>query len=240
MVTMMIVTLGAAGFGCLSWAVEQGWRGFPSGSGGTIMLTLALLAPVQALDAVCVQTLACFSKPKQILLRKHVLGPGLRVLAVVAAFIAGGSNEVLATTYLAAGILGLIVCMHLVVRELYNHRVLPRPVSQWQVPWSPLLSYSLPLISTDLVAITLTGVTTVLLMAAGGVTEIASMRAVAPAAALNMLVSQSFVILFMPSAMRLFARNDIQALSHHHWESVGWVAVLSFPIFALTFGIAIR
>jgi hypothetical protein len=64
------------------------------------------------------------------------------------------------------------------------------------------------------------------------------MRAVAPAAALNLIVVQSFGILFLPSAARLFARNDLVALNQHHWESVGWVAVLSFPIFAATFCVA--
>jgi O-antigen/teichoic acid export membrane protein len=102
------------------------------------------------------------------------------------------------------------------------------------------MNYAFPLVSSDLVAIVLTGVTTVLLMATGGETEVASMRAVSPAAALNMLVVQSFAILFLPSAARLFARDDFAGMSRHHWESVTWVAVLSFPIFALTFCIAPR
>jgi O-antigen/teichoic acid export membrane protein len=59
-----------------------------------------------------------------------------------------------------------------------------------------------------------------------------------PAAALNNLVAQSFVLLFMPAAIRAYARRDLDGLREHHWQSAAWVAVLSFPIFGLTFGVA--
>lgn len=238
LVVVTILVLGAMTFGILWWVSDQGFSGFPRGSGGTVVLLLALLAPIQALDQICVQTLACLAKPKAILVRKHVVGPGLRALAVAIAFVADGSSEVLAGAYLAGGLLGLMICLQIVLKELRAHGVLPLPVSQWRIPWSPLANYSFPLISSDVVSITLTGITTVLLMTTSGELEVASMRAVAPAAALNMLVVQSFGILFLPSAARLFARNDLSAFSQQHWESVAWVSVLSFPIFALTFCIA--
>ncbi|MGE0621965.1 MAG: oligosaccharide flippase family protein [Pseudomonadales bacterium] len=239
LVTVTILVLGGAGFAALWWIAGYGLAGFPSGTGSTVVLLLALLAPVQALDQICIQTLACFAKPWQIFLRKHVLAPLLRVLAVAVAFFAGGSSEVLAAVYLAGGVLGLAICVHLVVKELVENGVLREGV-RIEIPWRPLIDYSLPLVSSDLVAIVLTGVTTVMLMAAGGETEVASMRAVAPAAALNLLVIQSFGILFLPSAARLFARNDLAGMTRHHWESVAWVSILSFPIFALTFCIAPR
>jgi O-antigen/teichoic acid export membrane protein len=238
-VSLMILVLGTLSFLLLWWVAGQGLIGFPEGTGATVVLLLALLAPIQALDQVCVQTLACFARPWHIFFRKHVLGPLLRVVAVAAAFLAGGSSEVLAGVYLAGGVIGLLLCIHLVVRELNAHGVLAR-IGELEIPWRPLVNYSFPLVSSDLVAIALTGVTTVLLMATGGETEVASMRAVSPAAALNMLVVQSFAILFLPSAARLFAREDFAGMSRHHWESVTWVSVLSFPIFALTFCIAPR
>lgn len=240
LVSSTILILGGVGFGVLWWVSGYGLAGFPSGTGSTVVLLLALLAPIQALDQICIQTLACFSRPWEIFLRKHVLAPMLRVLAVAIAFFAGGSSEVLAAVYLAGGLLGLLICLHLVVKELIANGVLPDHAASFTVPWRPLIEYSLPLVTSDLVAVVLTGVTTVLLMATGGETEVASMRAVAPAAALNLLVVQSFGILFLPSAARLFAREDIAGMSQHHWESVAWVSILSFPIFALTFCIAPR
>lgn len=238
LVCLTITALGAVGWAALWSIADLGWAGFPSGEGGRVVLILAVLAPVQALDTICIQTLACFSRPRAIFFRKHVLGPGLRVVAVGSVFVAGGSSEMLAAAYLAGGVIGLAVCLRLTWRELFVHEVLPLPVSAWRVPWRPLFRFSIPLISSDLVFITLTGVTTVVLMITDGEAGVASMRAVVPAAALNTLVVQSFGILFMPGAMRIHAQGDMRLLRDHHWHSAAWVAVLSFPIFALTFGVA--
>jgi len=38
--------------------------------------------------------------------------------------------------------------------------------------------------------------------------------------------------------MRVRTQNNLDELRKHHWQSAGWVTVLSFPIFALTFGVA--
>lgn len=237
-VSAMIAGLGLVGWLGLLWISQSEVSGFPAENGALVVLIIAFLAPLQAFDSIMVQTLACFSKARQIVLRKHVIGPGLRVAAVACAFFAGGSPAVLAAAYLFGGLVGVVLCATLVFRQLYVHNILPMSPALWRVPWRPLLRYSIPLISNDVVFITLTGVTTVLLMSTGGEDAVASIRSVAPAAALNMLVSQSFVILFLPSATRLFARQDKVGLSHHHWESVAWVAVLSFPLFVMTFAIA--
>ena len=236
--TSVIVVLGSFSWALLWWISGLGWAGFPSGDGARVVLILAALAPIQALDTICIQTLACFSRPRTIFFRKHVLGPALRVSAVGVVFLAGGQTEMLAGAYFAAGFVGLVICIRLTLRELHTHGVLPLPYGQWRVPWKPLFRFSLPLLSSDLVFITLTGVTTVLLMATHGETGVAAMRAVVPAAMLNTLVAQSFSILFMPAAMRVRAQQDYSELRKHHWQSTSWVTVLSFPIFALTFGVA--
>jgi O-antigen/teichoic acid export membrane protein len=238
LVCSTIVVLGAVCFAGL-WGVSGlGWSGFPTGEGARVVLILAGLAPIQALDTICIQTLACYSKPRAIFFRKHVLGPGLRAAGVAVAFLADGSPAVLAAAYLAGGVVGIVVCLRLTLRELRVHGVLPLPVKEWRVPWRPLFRFSLPLISSDLVFIALTLVTTVVLMMTHGEQGVAAMRAVAPAAALNTLVSQSFSLLFMPAAMRLHARDDTASMRQHYWQAAAWVSVLSFPIFALTFGVA--
>lgn len=233
-----IVTLGALGFAGLWWVAGLGLGGFPTGEGARIVLILSLLAPIGALDTIGIQLLACFSRPRDILMRKHVLGPGLRAAAVALAYGLGGQGETLALAYLAGGAIGLVICVQLAWRALRERGILPLPMSHWRVPWRPLLRFSLPLISSDLVFITLTGVTTIVLMQSHGETGVAAMRAVVPAAQLNGLVVQSFSMLFMPVAMRLHARGDEAGLHVHHWQSAAWVAVLSFPIFGLTFGVA--
>jgi len=238
LVCLTILTLGGLGFAVLWWIAGQALAGFPTGEAGRVVLILSLLAPVQALDTICIQALACFSRARAIFFRKHVLGPGLRALAVVAVVFTGGSNETLAAAYLAGGALGVAICAHLTWRELHVQGVLPLPVSKWRVPWRPLFGFSLPLISSDLVFITLTGVTSVVLMTTHGATGVGLIQAVVPAAALNGLVMESFAILFVPGAMRLHVQGDGRAVRDQHWQAAAWVAVLSFPIFAVTFGVA--
>jgi O-antigen/teichoic acid export membrane protein len=238
LVCSTIVGLGIVFCAVVWWISGLGWIGFPSGSGGRVVLILAVLAPIQALDTIGIQTLACFSKPRAILFRKHFLGPGLRAAAVLAVFVAGGSSDMLAFAYLAGGILGLLICIGLTHRELRSHGILPLPMRAWKIPLRPLMRFSFPLISSDLVFIATTGVTSVVLMITNGEAGVAAMRAVVPAAALNTLVVQSFSILFMPGAMRIHAQGDMNALRDHHWQSAAWVALLSFPFFALTFGVA--
>jgi O-antigen/teichoic acid export membrane protein len=238
LVSATIVALGVLVFAGLYFVAHSGWSGMPSGTGARVVLILAVLAPVQALDTIGIQTLACFSRPRDILFRKHVLGPALRAAAVAAVALAGGGVEALAWAYLAGGVVGLAICLQLAHRQLRVHGILPLPPSRWRVNWRPLLRFSLPLLSTDLVFISFTGATTVVLMITDGEGGVAAMRAVVPAAALIGLVVQSFSMLFIPSAMRLYARGDTSALREHHWQSAAWVAVLSFPLFGLTFGIA--
>ncbi len=233
-----IVGLGALGFALLWWIADLGLAGFPSGEGRDVVLVLAVLAPVQALDTIGIQALACFSRPRDILVRKHLFAPAMRAGAVAIVYFAGGDVLDLAVAYLAGAGLGLVICFHMVHRQLRAHDILPLPISAWRVPWRPLLRFSLPLISSDLVFITLTGVTTVVLMWTEGERGVAAMRAVVPAAALIGLVVQSFSMLYLPSAMRLHARGDEAGLRDHHWQSVAWVTVLSFPLFGLTFAIA--
>jgi len=57
-------------------------------------------------------------------------------------------------------------------------------------------------------------------------------------AVLNSLVMTSFALLFTPFAARLFARNDREGINNLYWQTAIWIAVISFPIFALTFSVA--
>lgn len=238
LVTGTIITLGLVGFALLWWVASLGVSGIPQGEGTRIVLILAALAPVQALDTIGIQTLACFARPREILFRKHVLGPGLRAAAVIGVFVAGGGVEALAYAYLAGATFGLALCLQLAHRQLRAHDILPLPLVAWRVPWRALFRFSFPLMSSDLVFIVLTGITSVGLMMTGGESAVASMRAVVPAAGLIGLVVQSFSMLYIPSAMRLHARGEDASLKEHHWRSAAWVAVLSFPLFGLTFAIA--
>jgi O-antigen/teichoic acid export membrane protein len=67
---------------------------------------------------------------------------------------------------------------------------------------------------------------------------IASYRAVLPVARLNQLVMNSFALLYAPLMARLWARGDREGVNRLYWSTAAWVAVMTFPVFALTFGLA--
>ncbi|MEM9758623.1 MAG: oligosaccharide flippase family protein [Pseudomonadota bacterium] len=228
-----IMVLGTLGLGLTWLAYREAWAGFPSGDGGLVVLTLAVLAPVQALDGVCIQILATVAGPKQILFRRYFLGPLLKLTAVIVVFILGGDVMMLALAYLSAGLIGLWICLSVTIGALKKSGVLPRRGDSAfpRIPFKPLLSFSLPMISSDLVFVTQTAITSVVLMRIAGETEVAIIRAVVPMALLNTMVLQSFQMLFMPYATRAYARGDLDALRNHHWQCVAWVTVASFPLF---------
>jgi O-antigen/teichoic acid export membrane protein len=71
-----------------------------------------------------------------------------------------------------------------------------------------------------------------------GTTEVAQYRVVQPLVGLNQVVYSSFTLLYMPAASRLFARGDRDGVAHLYWRTAIWMAVFSFPIFALTTSLA--
>ena len=106
-------------------------------------------------------------------------------------------------------------------------------------PMREILGFSVPLLTTDLVYILLNASDVVLLGAITGDPEaVANYRVIQPVALLNLIVLQSFTLLFIPATARLFARDDREGLRSLYWQTAAWVAVLSFPIFAVTFALA--
>ena len=66
----------------------------------------------------------------------------------------------------------------------------------------------------------------------------ANYRVIQPLVGLNLLVYSSFTLLYMPAASRLFARGDRDGVARLYWRTATWIAVFSFPIFALTTSLA--
>ena len=58
-----------------------------------------------------------------------------------------------------------------------------------------------------------------------------------PAAALTMIVANSFYVLYVPVASRLAARHDLAGSGDLFWRTAIWVAVATFPIFAVSFAL---
>jgi O-antigen/teichoic acid export membrane protein len=200
-----------------------------------VVLILIFLAPLEALDQVFVSLFAVFSKPRAIFFRKYLFTPGLRLAVVVALALTGSSVSFLAVGYLAAGVVGLIVYVLVFVRVLRERGLL----EHWQLrnlvlPYRAVFSFSLPLITGELALLSLNVGGVLVLGYFHPAAEVASYRAVFNPARLNTAVLGSFMPMFLPLAARLFARADIDGLRRAYWHTAAFVAVLTFPVFALT------
>jgi len=204
-----------------------------------LLVILIALAPVQALDNVLNGTFAVFSKPSAIFFRKYVLAPGLRLAVVIALVLGSASVTFLAVGYLGAGILGVGIFAAVLWRVLVEQG-LPQRFDRHalQFPLREVLSFTVPLLASDLVYVVMNTMDAVLLERSGGTADVAAFRAVQPTAKLNQMVLASFALLFTPAAARLFARQDKKGINELYWQNAAWVAIASFPIFAATFSLA--
>lgn len=205
----------------------------------SLLLILILLAPIQALDDVLTSLMSVFASPQSIFFRKYVLGPGLR-LAVVLLLIAGGSGVgFLAVGYVAAGALGIALYVAILWQVLGRRGMIARfRATSMKIPAREILLFTIPLLTTDLVYIFLNTSDVIILEHFKGLDSVAAWRVVQPAAGLNTLVISSFTLLFTPAAARLYARKDRDGVRDLYWRTAIWMAVASFPLFALTFTMA--
>ena len=208
-------------------------------SATSVLMVLILLVPIQGLDGLLVGMFAVFSKPRAIFFRKYVLAPGLR-LTIVLLLVLGQKGVVfLAAGYVLSAALGVGLYLVMLERMLRREGLFERfSVSTMQIPAREVFGFTIPLLTSDLVYMAMNTSDVVLLGHYGGATDVAAFRVVMPAAMLNQLVMSSFTLLFTPLAARMFARGDEDGINQLYWHTAIWIAVLSFPIFALTFSLA--
>ena len=204
-----------------------------------VLLIMILLAPIEALERVFESIFAVFSRPRAVFFRRYILTPGLRLLFVALLLAFGGSVTLLAAGYVAVGAFGIVTYAALAVhffrrRGLLEHFHLRSIV----MPFREVFGFAFPLLSTELVSISMITGSVVLLGHFAGAIEVAAYRAVYPTARLNQLVFWTFLLLFVPLATRMFARGDREGMRDAYWQTAAWLAVFSFPIFILTVPLA--
>ena len=210
----------------------------PVVEGGTavrLVLVLLFVAPMEALDQVFVSLFAVFSKPRAIFFRKYLMAPGLRFVVVLVLWLTGQSVMFLAVGYLLASLAGILLYVGLLIRLLHERGLWrqfdPRKVV---LPFRAVFAFSVPLITGELALLSMKVGGVMVLALYHPVTEIADYRAVFGVARLNTAVTTSFAILFLPVIARLHARARIDELRDTYWHTATFVAVATFPIFALT------
>jgi O-antigen/teichoic acid export membrane protein len=239
--TLLMVAGTVVGIGLGFALLAIGLHGFAGGnlaSGGTeltVVLILICLSPIQALDDVLMATFAVFSKPRAIFFRKYVLAPALRLAAIALVILSASGVQELAAAYVVAGGLGVALYIVMLLQTLRSDGLLGHfHVRTLNFPVREVFGFALPLITVDLLFAVMNTTNVWMLQHFGNPTDVADYRVVQPAARLNVLVMTSFTLLFTPLAARLFARGDKRGISELYWRSAAWIAIFSFPIFALT------
>jgi len=205
-----------------------------------LLLILIILSPVQALESLITGMFAILASPREIFFRKHLLGPQLQLIVVVLVFFLGQRNAYfLAGGYVASGTLGIVIYAAILVRVLRKQGLLGHfRRAALKIPSREIFFFAIPLLISDVVFVLRNSLIVVFLEHFKNTAEVANFRAVLPVARLNGVVYQTFMVLFMPVASRMLARNERDGINNLYWQTAIWIAVISFPIFALSFGLA--
>jgi len=237
-IVMKIATIVSGG--AFAFVLVLALQGLLSGSGAgqsqstALLLILIWLAPLDGIGYVFEAVFAVFSRPRAIFFRKYLLVPGMRFSFAIVLMALGGSVTVLAIGYVSASLFGLVAYGAMAVRFFRERGLLVHFNRRTIVmPFREVFGFSLPLLSTDLVYISMTTVSVILLGHFSGAADVANYRAIFPVARLNSLVFATFALLFTPLATRLFARGDRAGMRDAYWHTAVWLAVLTFPIFAV-------
>ena len=231
------LTLGcvtAIGIGIVLLVI--GLQGFLSGNivrdplSLSLILILIVLTPMRALDSIFEELFAAFANPKELFVRRHLLGPILKLAAVIPLMFLHSDVRILAMTFVVFGAIGTTYSAVVLWRVFRRANLLQYFCSdQLEIPGKQLFGFSLPLLSTDALVIVRTSLVTLILEFCHGALAVAAYRAVFPVARLNMAVADSFRMLFMPTISRLFARGESQSIDQLFWKSATWIAVATFP-----------
>lgn len=205
----------------------------------SLLLILIALAPLTAFDALLQNVLAIFVGPRAIFFRRHVLGPGLKLLAVLVVIAAAGSVTQMAWGYLIGSIIGVVLYIVVLLRtwratgKLHWLRTQRR---NW--PAREVLAYTVPLALSDLAARLPQLMAVIFLEHYHTTSQVAEFRAVLPVAQLNQVVFQSFSMMYIPLATRLFERGDGEGINRLYWTTALWISVLTFPVFIVSVSLA--
>lgn len=205
----------------------------------SLLLIMVFSIPIQAMDGLSMGLFAVMAKPRAIFYRKNILGPLLRLSVVLLLIFSGAGVMFLATGFVIAGALTVGLYSVFLYRTVKSEGLLAH--FHWgslDMPWRDVFGFTVPLLASDLLYMVINTTDAVLVGHFNGTDAVGALRVVLPIAQLNLIVFSSFTLLFTPAAARLFARKDTAGISHLYWQTATWIAVLTFPIFALTFSLS--
>lgn len=204
-----------------------------------LVLVLIFMVPTQALDETLIALFASFSSPKAIFARKFIIGPSIKLIAILLVMFLQSDVLAMAYAYLLGNAIAVLFYIWWFIRMLQREGVLQHlNFSKLNFPVVEIFTFTIPLLTSDLVNVLMHSTDTLLLGYFHNTSEVALYQVILPASHFNKLVMMSFALLYTPAAARLFAKEDYKGINELYWQTAIWVGVLSFPLFALTFSMA--
>lgn len=204
-----------------------------------VLLAMLAMAPLQSVEAVLHALFGVFGRARSILMRRHLAGPGLKLACVLAVMALGGGAFELALAYTASLAVGVAVYGAALVGVLrqggHFARWHPRRL---ELPAREMLGFAASLVGAELVFMFYNSFIGMLLEYFHGAHEVAGFQAARPFAKLGDVAMVAFIHLFVPALARFHARGDRTGVEHLYVQTSLWITLLSFPLFAVTFGMA--
>jgi O-antigen/teichoic acid export membrane protein len=204
-----------------------------------LLCAMIAMAPLQGLDSVLHSLYGVFGRARSIMMRRHLVGPGLKLASVLAVIALHGGALELAWAYtasLAAGVgIYALLLLELLQRQGHFERWRPRRLV---IPGRAMLGYAASLLAAELVFLFYSSFITMILQYTSDASHVAGFQAARPFAKLIDVALVTFIHLFVPALARFHARGDREGVEHLYAQTCVWIALLSFPLFAITFGMA--
>lgn len=204
-----------------------------------VLTILVFLVPLDALDMLLTGLSACLGRARAIFFRRHVLGPVLRLVAIALLVALNADIVFLAYGYVAASVVGVLIYLRVMISACRDAGWFANfQFTRIVIPAREIFAFTLPMLAADVAVACTESAGALVLGYFHNLSDVASFTAAVPLAAVNQIVFRNFSLMYTPAASRLFARSDFKGINDLYWRTAVWMAILTFPVFAVTFSTA--
>ena len=203
------------------------------GADFVIMLAL-LITPLDSFDRMMTSFFAVFARPISLFVRNHILNPAFKLATIGLVVYFDLSPVWVIVGLIAAGVAGLLLYLVQIPGLVKQGRVRFVRSNLRETPIREILSFSMPLLSSEVVLLTIASVSTGMIGWMLASEAVATYQVIWPAARLNFVVMFAFGSLVNPMISRLYRREAGTELNQFYWDVSGWMMVLSLPVLLMT------
>lgn len=209
--------------------------------GADLLIMLALLiTPLDSFDRMMTSFFAVFARPMSLFVRNHILNPAFKLATVGLVVFLDLPPVWVIVGLVVAGVAGLLLYLVQIPGLVRRGRVRFVTSNLRETPIRDILSFSVPLLSSEVVLLTIASVSTGMIGWLLGSDSVATYQVIWPAARLNFVVMFAFGSLVNPMISRLHRGEAGEELNRFYWDVSGWMMVLSLPVLLMTTAYAER